>query len=199
MKVCLDPGHGSNSIMGSETITLQQCQQFLLKYNPNAPNIIPFYKNYGEQLRIKWGYAVAQMIKETGYLKFGGDVMLEQNNFAGIGAVGGGAQGAAFSTPKEGVLAHLEHLYAYASIDALPTDLPKLDPRFDLVKRGSCPNWEDLNGHWAVPGNGYGEDIVVIYRKMAAEVVLPTQSESTARALLRKLLAMIVDFFRGKN
>lgn len=34
------------------------------------------------------------------------------------------------------------------------------DPRFHLMRRGSAPNWEDLNGRWAVPGIGYGEQIV---------------------------------------
>lgn len=186
------------SIMGSESITTEQCQQFLLKVNPNAPDIIPYYKKYGEQLGIKWGYAVAQMIKETGYLKFGGDVKEEQNNFSGLGATGGGAAGASFSTPEEGVLAHLEHVYAYATTNPLPTGMPKVDPRFDLVERGSCPNWEDLDGHWAVPGNGYGEEIVSLYERIADEVVLPEPSESGAIALLKKILNLILDFFRGK-
>jgi len=156
-------------IMGKETITLEQCQQFLSKNNPNAPDILHFYKEKGELLGIRWGYAVAQMFKETAYLKFGGGVLAEQNNFAGIGPFGNGIHGATFPTQEEGVLAHLEHVYAYASIDPLPVGLSEVDPRFDLVKRGSCPNWEDLNGHWAVPGNGYGEDVVRIYSEIARQ------------------------------
>jgi len=183
-------------IMGKETITLEQCRQFLSKHNPNAPDIIPFYKEKGELLGIRWGYAVAQMIKETGYLKFGGVVLAEQNNFAGIGAVAGGANGATFSTPEEGVLAHLEHVYAYASMDPLPVGFSKVDPRFDLVKRGSCPNWEDLNGHWAVPGMGYGEDVVRIHTEIAKEQII---SDSRETSLLRKILQLILDFFKGKD
>ena len=164
-------------IMGKETITLEQCQRFLSKNNPDALDIIPFYKTMGEQLGIRWGYALVQMMKETNYLKFGRDVLPAQNNFAGIGAVGGGAPGSTFSTPEEGVLAHLEHIYAYASSEPLPVGMPKVDPRFDLVKRGSCSNWEDLNGRWAVPGVSYGEEIVAIYGRIAAEVVeLPQES-----------------------
>ena len=158
-------------IMGKETITLEQCQQFLSKNNPDPLNIIPFYKSMGEQLGIRWGYAFAQMVKETNYLKFGGDVLPAQNNFAGIGAVGGGDPGSAFSTPEEGVLAQMEHICAYASLEPLPVGMPKVDPRFDLVTRGSCPNWEDLNGRWAVPGVCYGEEIVAIYGRISAEVV----------------------------
>lgn len=181
-------------IMGKETITLEQCQQFLAKKNPDAPDIIPFYQMKGELLGIRWGYAVAQMMKETSYLKFGGDVLPEQNNFAGIGAVGGGAQGATFSTPEEGVLAHLEHVYAYASLEPLPRGMSKVDPRFDLVRRGSCPNWEDLNGHWAIPGEGYGEDIVAIYGRISAEAVEPPE-ESSIALFIRKLMEYIKNYF----
>ena len=156
-------------IMGKETITLEQCRQYLSKHNSKAPDIIHFYKEKGELLGIRWGYAVAQMFKETAYLKFGGVVLADQNNFAGIGPFGDWAHGATFPTQEEGVLAHLEHLYAYASMAPLPVGLSAVDPRFDLVKRGSCPNWEDLNGHWAVPGNGYGEDVVRIYTEIARQ------------------------------
>lgn len=182
-------------IMGKETVTIEQCKQYLLKYNPNAPDIIPLYKNNGEILDIRWGYAVAQMIRETGYLKFNGAVKAEQNNFAGIGATGGGVQGATFSTKEEGVLAHLEHLFAYATTDPLPAGVPKVDPRFDLVKRGSCPNWEDLNGHWAVPGNGYGEDIVRIYNLMDKEVVSDNDREIS---ILTKIYELISDYYKSK-
>lgn len=181
-------------IMGVETITLEQCRQFLLKQNPNAPDIVPIYKRQGELLGIRWGYAVAQMIRETGYLKYGGDVLAEQNNFAGIGAVGGGVPGASFSTQEEGVLAHLQHLFAYASKDPLPEGMRKVDPRFDLVTRGSCPNWEDLNGLWSVPGNGYGENVVKIYGEIAKEII----SDDEEMSLLRKIYQLISDFFNGK-
>ena len=161
-----------SSIIGKESLTVEQCQQYLLKNNPTAPEVIASYKKFGDILGIMWGYAVAQMMKETNYLKFGGDVKPQQNNFAGIGAVGGGAVGASFSSIDDGVLAHLEHLFAYASTASLPAGLAKLDPRFDLVTRGSCPNVEDLNGHWAVPGVGYGESIISIYNRIFAEVIV---------------------------
>lgn len=184
-------------IMGMETITVEQCRQFILKVNPNAPDIIPFYKKYGEQLGIRWGYAVAQMIKETGYLKFVGDVKASQNNFAGIGAIGNGVSGAVFATPEDGVIAHLEHLFAYASRDPLPQGLAMLDPRFNLVNRGSSPNWEDLDGKWAVPGIGYGGDIVSIGNKMVAEVVsvpsLPVPLENGLISILKRLVQIIMD------
>lgn len=174
------------SILGKETLTVEQCQQYLLKNNPKAPEVIVLYKKFGDVLGIKWGYAVAQMMHETNYLKFGGVVKPQQNNFAGIGAVGGGSVGASFSSIDDGVLAHLEHLFAYASTASLPEGLTKIDPRFDLVERGSCPNIEDLNGRWAVPGVGYGESIISIYNRISAEVIVEGEKLEIAVLLYSK-------------
>lgn len=163
------------SIMGTETVTVEQCEQYIHKVNPNAPDIVPYYKKYGELFGIKWGYAVALTVKETNYLTFKrpdgspSDVRPEQKNYGGIGAVGEGARGAWFDTDEIGVLALFQHLFAYASTKPLP--MACVDPRFNLVVRGSCPNWQDLNGHWAVPGVGYGEDICRIYGNIAREQV----------------------------
>jgi len=162
-------------ILGAESITVEQCNQFIRKVNPNAINIAQYYKKYGELLGIKWGYAFSQMVKETNYLRFGGDVVLAKNNYCGLGTIGGGVKGVYFDSPELGVLAHMEHLYAYCCKDSLPSNLPKIDPRFDLVTRGIAPNWEDLNGRWAVPGIGYGEDICKIYNQICKETVKDVQ------------------------
>lgn len=180
-------------ILGTEAVTVEQCTQFIRKVNPNAPDLAPIYERIGKAMGIKWGYAFAQMIKETGYLKFGGDVKPEQNNFAGIGATGG-VGGASFVNAEYGVAAHLQHLFAYASTQPLPSNILKVDPRFDLVKRGLCLTWESLNGHWAVPGVGYGEDIVKIHDAIAKEQIV---SDSTS--LLKKILQLILDYFKGVN
>ena len=98
-----------------------------------------------------------QAMKETGWLQFGGAVKAEQCNFGGLGATGGSVSGATFSNVREGLRAQVQHLKAYASKDALVN--PCVDPRFNLVTRGVAPTLEDLNGRWAYPGNGYGQDI----------------------------------------
>jgi hypothetical protein len=100
--------------------------------------------------------AFIQMCLETGYLKFGGDVSRHQNNFCGLGAIGGGVPGLTFSTVEEGIRAHIQHLKAYASHDSLKTEL--VDARFGVVKRGSAQNIHDLTGRWAVDPN-YGKKI----------------------------------------
>lgn len=107
--------------------------------------------------------AFTQCMKETGFLKYGGDVLPNQYNFAGIGATGA-VHGASFSNVRMGVRAQIQHLKAYGSIS--PLTKPCVDPRFNLVKRGSAQyvEWlgikENPNGYgWATSKN-YGHDIV---------------------------------------
>ena len=102
----------------------------------------------------------AQVCKETGYLQFGGDVSPEQCNFAGIGAVGGGAAGETFESVRKGIRAQVQHLKAYSTVEELNGEC--VDPRFEYVKRGTSPYVEWLGiqenpygGGWAA-AEGYG-------------------------------------------
>jgi len=159
-------------IVGKSIATAEQMDAFVRKVNPEAPNLADAYLKIGEMEGIRGDLAFAQAILETGYFRFGNDVQKEQNNFAGIGATGNKAKGAFFATPEEGILAQIQHLKAYANTEPLKTE--KVDPRFELVSRGSAPYWEELNGKWAVPGDGYGEKIIKIWKGiLKTEVVVP--------------------------
>ncbi|MBT2734467.1 glucosaminidase domain-containing protein [Bacillus sp. ISL-7] len=140
--------------------------QFVKKVNPNAPELGQFYQTLGEYYGIRGDVAFAQAIHETDYFRFTGVVNPEQNNYSGIGATGGDTRGASFENQEEGVLAQLQHLYAYATAKPLPDQYPLVDPRFHLVDRGSAPTWTALNGKWAVPGTTYGQSILNLYEKM---------------------------------
>ncbi len=115
----------------------------------------------------------AQMMHETGYLKFGGDVKPEQNNFAGIGATGNGNPGNSFPSVEIGIRAVVQHLKAYASTEPLKQAV--VDPRFDYVRRGSAIYIEHLgipenpegNG-WAA-AKGYGYNILNIISQINNE------------------------------
>lgn len=160
------------SIMGNLTIDFEQMKEHLLKNNPNpkincsVDDLINFYIKESEIEGVRGDIAFAQAIKETGFFKFGGQVLPEQNNFAGIGATNNSpvGKGAWFESPQIGVRAQIQHLKAYASKEPLVQKC--VDPRFNLVTRGIAPNAEDLNGRWAVPGKGYGESIMKIVDKM---------------------------------
>lgn len=112
---------------------------------------------------VKAEVAFTQCMKETGFLKYGGDVLPNQYNFAGIGATGA-VHGASFKDVRTGIRAQIQHLKAYASTS--PLNNACVDPRFNLVTRNTAPyvEWlgiqENPNGYgWATAKN-YGYDIV---------------------------------------
>lgn len=115
---------------------------------------------------IKPEVVFAQAMLETGWLQFGGDVKIEQFNFAGLGATGGGVHGNSFKDIATGIRAQVQHLKAYCSRDALKQDC--VDERFQFVNRYSAPFVEWLGQKenpaglgWAT-GAGYGSRILAI-------------------------------------
>ena len=110
----------------------------------------------------------AQVMIETGWLRFGGNVSAGQCNFGGLGSTDSGVAGASFDSVGIGLRAQTQHLKAYASTDPLRGDC--VDPRFSMVKRGSAQYLTKLNGKWAVPGEGYGEHIASIARELSCYV-----------------------------
>ena len=112
---------------------------------------------------VKAEIAFTQCMKETGFLKYGGDVLPNQYNFAGIGATGG-VHGAKFKNVRTGIRAQIQHLKAYASTSPLKNAC--VDPRFNYVTRNTAPyvEWlgiqENPNGHGWASAKNYGYDIV---------------------------------------
>jgi len=144
------------------------------------PDLAELYLRIGAEYGIRGDLAFAQAAKETHFWQFTGLVQPYQNNFCGLWATGEaltgeeshngadptrvflqpGVHGAIFATPEDGVEAHIQHLYAYATTDPLPPGKVLLSPRFNLVVRGCAPTWQGLNGRWAVPGTTYGQSII---------------------------------------
>ena len=154
------------SIFGPTVLTGEQLDAYVKRQNPNAPELGEYYVKWGKYYGIRGDVVFGQSIHETGWFKFGGDVVPEQNNYAGIGTTGGGVKGHYFSTPEEGVIAQMQHIWAYATTDPLPSYPELVDPRFHLVKRGSAPTWPDMDGKWAVPGVGYGQRVLTHWKNM---------------------------------
>ena len=92
-------------------------------------------------------------MKETGFLRYGGDVKINQYNFAGLGATGNGNPGNSFLSVREGVRAQIQHLKAYANNEALNN--PSVDNRFGYVARGTAPYVEWLGIHENPYGKGW--------------------------------------------
>ena len=186
----------------------QQEASHLIVNNPttNVAQMVQFYKNTGKTYpaeKLKKGGAESiekfasiyyeeataegvdpavawcQSMKETGWLQFGGQVKIEQFNFAGLGATDNGASGADFSKYGEngvrmGVRAQIQHLKAYAVSGLTEKNLKYacVDPRFRLVNKGSAKYVEWLGTHenpigagWAT-GVDYGPGIIKLMNQL---------------------------------
>ena len=145
----------ATAIVGKARCTAEQMRKFLKLHHPQIGkkylSLPEIYLSEGAKEGIRGDLAFAQALHETNFFKFGGDVLPQQNNFAGLGTTGNGVRGHSFATPQLGVRAQIQHLKAYAS--TAPLNNPCVDPRFRYVKnRGCAPHIEDLGGKWAFPG-----------------------------------------------
>ena len=170
-KIDYDPSNQEYAIMGTSNITASNLVRYYntykgstsydkfsgdnSKYNGvlakgGASTIEEFCQIYYEECLaegVKPEVAFAQSMLETGFLKFGGDVLPNQYNFAGLGATGNGVHGNSFPSVRIGIRAHIQHLKCYAS--TLPLNQEKVDPRWSDSLRGKAPTVEKLQGTWA--------------------------------------------------
>ena len=165
-------------IMGTTSTNLAQMVAY---YNANntypefyassdAPTIETFCRIYLEECQaegLKAEVAFCQAMLETGFLRYGVDVQINQYNFAGLGATDNGAPGNSFGSVREGIRAQVQHLKAYASTDGL--NQPCVDTRFQHVRRGTAHyvEWLGIQENpygrgWATAKN-YGYNIVNMY------------------------------------
>lgn len=158
-------------ITGKAEATAEQMAAYIKAKNGNVAqsvlDMIPLYLSEGEAENIRGDIAFAQSCLETGNFGFAGSaVELSQNNFCGMGVTQNGMKGNSFDTPQLGIRAQIQHLKAYANTVKLKQDC--VDPRFDLVSRGSAPYVEYLGiqenpkGKGWAAGAGYGEKILKI-------------------------------------
>ena len=138
-----------------------------------APDIDAFCSIVTEEARaegVRADVVFAQMMNETGWLRFGGDVKVEQFNFAGLGATGGGVPGNSFADVRQGARAQVQHLKAYASTEPLRQEC--VDSRFGYVTRGCAPyvEWLGIPDNpdgkgWAATA-GYGARLLAIMAEL---------------------------------
>lgn len=169
-------------IMGASLIGPRAMAHFIEGVRP-ADDVIYVREIVQEYYRCETVYgvradiAICQMINETGWLQFDGSVPRERNNFAGLGATSGKfPEGETFLTIADGVEAHVQHLYAYASRSELPRGVDLLDMRFRYVKRGSAQYVEELSMKWAMTKD-YGERLIKIYERAVKSAITRLVSE----------------------
>lgn len=128
-----------------------------------------YYMRHGEDLGIRWDIAFFQMLLETANVAYTGDVNASQNNFAGLGAIGGGAKGESFPDIDRGVRAHLEHVLMYAgdTIENPVAERTRKVQEWDVLtswrRRIKGPiTFSHLGKQWAPGSRGYTSDIEAI-------------------------------------
>nr|WP_278001781.1 N-acetylmuramoyl-L-alanine amidase [Clostridium botulinum] len=157
--------HASNNtpIIGQPQLTQEQALNYFKSRNSEKSdqaikNFISIVWQEANLEGIKPDVVFIQIMKETNFLRFTGDVKECQNNFAGIGATGGGVSGAYFKDTRTGVRAVVQHLKAYCSNEELRTSC--VDPRFTYVKRGISPyvEWLGIGENPNYPDQGWAAD-----------------------------------------
>lgn len=123
----------ATSLIGTSNVQAGQIDAFVRSVNPGAPLLGSYYAQFGQLFGLRHDIAAAQMVLETGYLQFGGNVLPEWRNPAGINDAGGrGFQH--FATWEQGVHAHFERLQSYVR----PYD----------VTGGEGGKYDKNYGHW---------------------------------------------------
>lgn len=125
----------------------------------------------------------SQIVLETGWLTYGGDVSVSQYNFGGIGAIGGGVKGNLFESIREGIRVNVQHLVGYAAKTA--TVNPVVDPRFYYMERGIAPFVEYLGYYenpvskgWAM-GAQYGPKLLGLMTRLSEASATAFNSQSS--------------------
>ena len=141
---------GQYPVMGESVVTVDELADYFNQSGYEYPSeelakggadtIETFCQIYCEEAEaedIRAEVAFTQAMKETGFLQFGGDVSIEQFNFAGIGTTGGGVPGNSYPDVRTGVRAQIQHLKAYATDE--PLNQTCVDNRYEYVKKASAP------------------------------------------------------------
>ncbi|MEQ9550994.1 MAG: N-acetylmuramoyl-L-alanine amidase [Coleofasciculus sp. G3-WIS-01] len=164
LQIC--PGQ-IDRIMAHGNTSEVQLMMFLKANNEDAlaqfPDLPKLYREEAAIEGVNYDIAFAQAMVETNFLRFGGDLKPSQNNFGGLGSVGGDPEGATFPSARLGVRAHIQQLKAYASLEPLVQEV--VSPRFRFVTRGIAPLVQQLSGRWSADLQ-YGDRIMAVLRRL---------------------------------
>lgn len=164
---------GGTPIMGKTEATTAQLVNYMLTYgwsndwyDMTVDEFCQTYMDVCAAEGVRAEIAFAQMIHETGGLRYGNLVERSQYNFAGLGASGtvvaanaqkanhaytadGRDRGLKFSTVEDGIKSHVQHLKSYASKQPLNLPMAPEYDRYGNVELGSAPTVEALALKWA--------------------------------------------------
>ena len=148
----------SSPLTGTGIATAGQIDAWIRQRTPTAPPVGGYVVAWADTDGICSDIVAAQIVHETGWLTSGW--FTQHNNPAGLGVTGAPGAGLSFPGVSSGIEAQCAHLadYCRGAGPWTPQD-PRPLPA-DLL--GSVHVLADLDGRWAVPGNGYGAALAAL-------------------------------------
>lgn len=161
----INPSADKTPITGDAQVSAEQAQKWAIACGADERfiNAAPIYWQYGEIFGIRPEVMYAQAGKETAYGKYGGAVLPEMNNWAGIKIKSPEGDRTedheTFATPDDGIRAHFNHMSAYVGL----APVGEVHDRYYVVKTiawaGTVQFVEQLGGRWC-PNINYGYEIL---------------------------------------
>lgn len=205
-------------LIGESVATLAQARTWAKEKGAHQRfvDVASFYWQYGELTGLRADILYAQSAHETNFGKYTGNVIPEQNNWAGIKTKNPTGDKRDdheyFASPEDGVRGHFNHMCAY-------TGLPPVGDPHDRYYVALSTNWagkvkylEELSGKWA-PSATYHTKIVQFLNEIIATpepeeedvVVLPEEEEeenipeskNVFLELLKAIIKTIINWIKG--
>ncbi len=159
----------SQTLMAAEPeYTAEQAKAWAAKRGATESFIAAadIYWYYGEVTGIRPDILYAQSAKETGFGKYGGAVLPEQNNFAGIKVYGANGDRTedheTFASQDDGVRGHFNHMTAYLGLEPVGETHGRYKSIKSMPWAGTVRTLEELGGKWC-PDLYYGFSILHNY------------------------------------
>ncbi len=152
-------------LLGAPKVSVEQAQAWAKAMGAHERfiNIAPVYWKYGELTGIRPDVLYAQAAKETGYGKYGGRVLPEMNNWAGIKRAGHSGDATddheTFATPEDGVRGHFNHMCAYVGLEPIGEPHGRYHSVKTISWAGTVEYVEELGGKWC-PDLYYGYSVL---------------------------------------
>ena len=165
------PEADKTPITGEAEVSLEQAQEWASAKGATDAFVdaAEWYWYWGDVFGIRPEVMYAQSAKETAYGNYGGAVLPEMNNFAGIKIKNPEGDRTedheTFATPEDGVRAHFNHMGAYIGVEPVG----EVHDRYYVVKSiawaGTIKYVEQLGGRWC-PDIYYGYQVLQMIENM---------------------------------
>jgi len=164
-----EPILGKSKASIDQMVSYAKQQEHIIS-DKDLRQIATYFRQIGDEYGIRGDVAFAQACLETHYFRFdlGTAVTPDQHNYYGCGVVKKGIKGDSYNTIKDGVTAHIQHLFCYATTEELDED-EIIDERFFDWLRGTANTWIELSNKWAM-NSEYGEHILDIHKRIVEHV-----------------------------